>query len=113
MTEQQQMRQRTRPPRMSAETSEMFGNLRNDGVSSGLVAVSHGIYAGQFPVAGMTVRQIRERFAVPLDIDPSSTATIGSARVPEDTVVHEGQALAFFRNGGEKGAGFLSGRQVA
>ena len=70
----------------------------------GTVTVSHGHLGDPFPVAGMTVGQIRRRLRVHLDIDPQSTGIINGNPVDEDTVVTEGQALTFVHHVGEKGA---------
>ena len=69
-----------------------------------IATIASGPYAESLPVAGMTVAQVRERFAARFDIDPASQATIEGADVRDDTVIRAGQVLAFGRRAGEKGA---------
>lgn len=67
------------------------------------VTVSNGPYGENYPVAGMTVAQIRARLRDRLDIDPLSQAIVDGRDVDEDTVVLHGQALLFAHRASEKG----------
>lgn len=65
--------------------------------------VSHGPYAEQLPVAGMTVGEIRARYRDRFDIDPNSISVIDGHTVDETTSIRPGQILSFLRRSGEKG----------
>ncbi len=67
------------------------------------VLVSHGTFAEELPVGGMTVAQVRSRFRDRLDIHPAAMALLGGHAVDDDTIVEQGQMLAFVRPAGEKG----------
>lgn len=69
----------------------------------GLATVSSSVYLEQLPVAGLSVREIRERFADRLDIDPLSAALLDGHPADEQTAVRTGQVLMFIRHSGEKG----------
>jgi hypothetical protein len=70
----------------------------------GLASVSSGVYAEQIPVAGMTVGDIRRRYADRFDIDPESQAVVDGQDVGDDVVLGVGQSLMFTHRSGEKGA---------
>jgi hypothetical protein len=70
---------------------------------SGQVIVSSGPYGEALPVAGMTVGQVRQRFSSRFDIAPGSQGEVNGQDVSEDTVLREGQVLAFTYRSGEKG----------
>jgi len=70
----------------------------------GLATVASGVYAEQIPVSGMSVGEIRRRFADRFDIDPRSQAVLDGQDVADDVVVRDGQALMFTHRAGEKGA---------
>jgi hypothetical protein len=72
--------------------------------AAGAATVSHGPYAEQLPVDGMTVEQVRHRFGDRLDIDPESIPILDGHQTNEGTVVRAGQVLLFTRRAGEKGA---------
>ncbi|MHC4430058.1 MAG: hypothetical protein ACYS0D_15875 [Planctomycetota bacterium] len=80
------------------------------------VIVGSGLFYERLPVAGLTIAEIRERFADRLDIDPAATAVVdGDAVDDEGTVVRSGQMLTFFQQAGEKGVReevTISGRAV-
>ena len=65
--------------------------------------VSHGPYAEQLPVSGMTVGEIRQRYRDRFDIDPQSTPVLDGGVADEKTAVQPGQVLSFVRRAGEKG----------
>ena len=71
--------------------------------SPGLATVAAGVHMEQMAVAGMSVGEIRRRFADRLDIDPHSTAQLDGRPADEQTVVRAGQVLMFIRQAGEKG----------
>ena len=71
----------------------------------GTVAVTHGPYAENLPVGGMTVGEIRRRFHDRLDIHPQAAALVDGAEADENTTVRTGQLLMFVRRSGEKGGG--------
>jgi hypothetical protein len=68
--------------------------------------IAHGPYAENVPIAGMTVSEVRARFADRLDIHPGSRPFVDGSPVTDDqTVVRAGQVLMFARRAGEKGHG--------
>ena len=69
----------------------------------GLVTVSHGVHAEALPVANMTVRDIRARFADRFDIDPESISLLDGTQVTDETIVQGDQLLMFVRKAGAKG----------
>ncbi len=102
--------QRTRPRRelfgSGGSGGGGFGNIFGGSTDSGRMAtVHHGLLTENLPVAGMTVAEVRRRFADRLDLDPRSTAQIDGNDVSNDTIVRSGQLLMFTRNSGEKGRG--------
>lgn len=68
-----------------------------------MATVTHGPYAEELPVAGITVAQIRTRFRDRLDLDPEATAVIDGNDAGEDATLRSGQLLMFMRRAGEKG----------
>ncbi len=70
---------------------------------AGSAIVAHGPYSEPLPVAGMTVGEVRRRFADRMDIDPRGMAFLDGAQAGEDSVVRTGQVLIFMRRAGEKG----------
>lgn len=77
------------------------GNTTDAG---GTVTIRHGIHEQRLPVGGMTVAQVRERFADILDIDPRSRAVLQGRDAAESDVVRAGELLQFVRASGEKGS---------
>lgn len=70
---------------------------------SGVVTVSHGPFAEDLPVAGMTISQVRNGFSDRLDIHPQAMALIDGNPVDDTTTLRAGQTLMFVRQAGEKG----------
>jgi hypothetical protein len=68
-----------------------------------MVTISHGLLSETIPAAGLTVREIRSRFADRFDIDPRSIAQVDGRDVSDDVVVRAGQKVWFARHSGEKG----------
>ena len=70
------------------------------------VRVQHGIHGGQFPVAGLRVRDARQTLARLLNIDPQAVAVINGRVVAEDEVIgDEVTLLSFVKPSAVKGAG--------
>jgi hypothetical protein len=67
------------------------------------VTVSHGPFAEDLPVAGMTISQVRSGFSDRLDIHPQAMALIDGNPVDDTTTLRAGQTLMFIRQAGEKG----------
>jgi hypothetical protein len=65
--------------------------------------VSHGPYAENLPVGGMTVSAIRKKYADRFDIDPKAEPVVDGSPVDDDTIIQAGQTLMFIRRAGEKG----------
>ena len=60
------------------------------------VAVQHGIHRGQFPVAGLRVRDARQTLNNLMNIDPQAVAVIDGQIVDEDTVIREDVSMLSF-----------------
>lgn len=67
------------------------------------VNVSCGPYAEQLPVVGMTVGEVRKRFADRMDIDPKAQAIVNGTAGGEDYILKAGEGLMFVKHAGEKG----------
>ena len=78
-------------------------DIFSGGPQIGLVTISHGLHIEQLPVANMTVREIRRRFADRFDIDSRSRAQIDGRDARDDEVVQSGQQVMFMHHAGEKG----------
>ena len=68
-----------------------------------LATISHGQYREEVPVAGMSIKTIRGKFAAKFDIDPDAKAIVDGTPVDDETVIKPGQLLVFARVAGEKG----------
>lgn len=69
-----------------------------------IVTVQRGLHEEYLPLGGMSVREIRRRFADRFDINPENQAFINGRPVDDESVVlHAGERLEFTRNAGEKG----------
>ena len=77
--------------------------LAADAAPAGVATVTHGPYAETLPVAGMTVRAVRERYQDRFDIDPISQAILDGNPADESTQIGNGQTLSFVMRAGEKG----------
>ena len=71
---------------------------------NGTATVSHWPYSEQLAVAGLTVRQVRDRYRDRFDLHPQSQAILDGDQVSDDAVINENQVLMFVRRAGEKGA---------
>ena len=71
--------------------------------SGAMATVTHGPYAEQLPVAGLTVGQIRGRYRDRFDIDPDSEAVLDGEPVLDNEILRPDQVLTFVRKAGEKG----------
>jgi hypothetical protein len=101
------MQERVRTPREAlgaGPDGAGLGSIFSDAAGDGsLITVEYGLYREQLPGGGMTVRQIRARYADRFDIDPDSVAILNGRAVDENTMVSEGQELQFSKHIGEKG----------
>lgn len=81
------------------------GDVASTGSGTGikLATISHGQYREEVPVAGMSVKTIRGKFAAKFDIDPDAKAIVDGQPVDDATVIKPGQTLVFARVAGEKG----------
>jgi hypothetical protein len=73
-------------------------------VASEMAVVSNGPYGESYPVAGLTVGEIRLLLRDQLDLAPDSPAFINARPVSDDTRLESGQSLLFSRHSGSKGA---------
>lgn len=60
------------------------------------VAVQHGIHRGQFPVAGLRIRDARQTLSNLMNIDPQAVAVIDGRIVDEDTVIRDDVSMLSF-----------------
>ena len=81
-----------------------LGSIFPDAAGDGsLITVEYGLYREELPAGGMTVRQIRSRYADRFDIDPDSLAVVNGRVVDDNAMVTQGQELRFSKHIGEKG----------
>lgn len=99
------MLERLRTRRETSRPALRNEDIFTESTAPETVLVSSGLHVEQFPVAGMSVAQIRRRLADRLDIDPESQAVVDGHFVSDETVVTAGQVLSFMRHAGEKGKG--------
>ncbi len=99
------MQEQTIPPIESTGPAAGAGIFDESSDQAGLAVVSSGVHVEQSPVGGMTVGEIRRRYADRFDIDPQSEAFIDGHVVGDDVVVRPGQTLMFSHQAGEKGRG--------
>ena len=96
------MNERTRlPAERPADVggSDPLGTL----LAENLVALTAGPYAGQLPLAGRSVAEVRRRYGDRYEIGPQMQAFVDSAPVADDTILRTGQVLTFMHLSGEKG----------
>ena len=98
-----QEKQRPRPAESGGPSGLGDPFAPDNGNQNENATVSHGVFAEQLPVAGMTVGEIRARYRDRFDIDPGSISVIDGNAVDETTAVRPGQILSFLRRSGEKG----------
>ena len=102
------MREKNRPrPAIGSGPSGLGDPFAPDNGSQSAM-VSHGPYAEQLPVAGMTVGEIRMRYRDRFDIDPQSVAVVDGHPADETTAIQPDQILSFVRRAGEKGSGHVT-----
>lgn len=85
------------------------------------VSISSGPYAEELPVSGMTVGQVRKKYADRFDIAPNAQSIINGNVAKDDVVLQPGEALMFIQHAGEKGVEYedsqpqftLNGRVVS
>lgn len=70
--------------------------------------LTHGVYAQEASVSGMTVGEVRRRYRDELDLHPEAQPVLDGNPVDEDVTVRGGQTLSFIRPAGERGAAFGS-----
>lgn len=67
------------------------------------VSISCGPYLETRPAAGMSIGEVRKRFADALDIDKQAVAIVDGNDADENYVLKAGEALMFVKHAGEKG----------
>jgi hypothetical protein len=67
------------------------------------VLVGAGVHHHRLPVAGMSVGEIRARYADRFDIGPQAQAMVDGRVVGDDCRLRSGQSLHFTHKAGEKG----------
>ena len=67
------------------------------------VRVAYGIYQDEFPAAGMTIEEARDRFRDLFDISIEATALLDGRPAAGSVRLRPGQCLAFVRPAGELG----------
>lgn len=79
-------------------------NKSNSSSASGGVAnVRFGVYSQASPVAGKSIKEIREQFSKLWGIPSDATAYKGKDKLDEDYVIQSNDNLEFHRRAGEKG----------
>lgn len=82
----------------------MQNNMNNSGASSnGVANVRFGVYSQATPVAGKSIKEIRDQFSKLWGIPSDATAYKGKDKLDEDYVVQPNDNLEFHRRAGEKG----------
>ena len=82
----------------------MQNNLNNMGSSSsGVANVRFGVYSQATPVAGKSIKEIRDQFSKLWGIPSDATAYKGKDKLDENYVVQANDNLEFHRRAGEKG----------
>jgi hypothetical protein len=66
----------------------------------GVVQVANGVCFGPWPVAGKTIRFVRENLATPYNIHPGAVAVLNGEVVTDDAALQPGDTLAFDKMGG-------------
>ncbi len=78
------------------------------GTNGASVLVQHGIHFKSYPVAGMTVAQVRSTLSAQLHIDPESVAVIGGVIVADENariVTGKDHLLTFTKRSSVRGSG--------
>ncbi len=76
----------------------------NENASGGVANVRFGVYSQASPVAGRSIKEIREQFSKLWGIPSDATAYKGKDKMDEDYVVQQNDNLEFHRRAGEKGS---------
>jgi hypothetical protein len=71
--------------------------------ASGVANVRFGVYSQPTPVAGKSVKEVREQFSKLWGIPTDAIAYKGKDKLDEDYVVQPSDNLEFHRRAGEKG----------
>ena len=71
-----------------------------------LAMITHGPYAEEIPIAGLTVGQVRRRFRDRYQIPQEGIGMLDGEEVAEDTVITAGQLLTFIHTVNKKGVGW-------
>lgn len=71
--------------------------------SSGVANVRFGVYSQPTPVAGKSVKEVREQFSKLWGIPNDAIAYKGKDKLDEDYIVQPSDNLEFHRRAGEKG----------
>jgi len=72
------------------------------------ILVQHGIHTVDYPGGGLTVREVRERLAPVINIDPESVAVVGGNPVVDESehvLSSSDQILSFVKKSAVKGQG--------
>ncbi|HBK34253.1 TPA: hypothetical protein DEP34_03725 [Candidatus Uhrbacteria bacterium] len=94
----QQLEEDQRPPEEDAPPPPPNGN----GKAKKKIRVACGASSGQYPVAGMTVGNIRQELRDILNIGSEHMPRVNGASVDNDYVLKEEDSLEFVRNAGDK-----------
>jgi hypothetical protein len=73
------------------------------GETSGVANVRFGVYSQATPVAGKSIKEIRDQFSKLWGIPSDATAYKGKDKLDENYVVQANDNLEFHRRAGEKG----------
>lgn len=71
--------------------------------ASGVANVRFGVYSQPTPVAGKSVKEVREQFSKLWGIPTDAIAYKGKDKLDEDYIIQPSDNLEFHRRAGEKG----------
>lgn len=71
--------------------------------SGGVANLRFGVYTQPAPVAGKSVKEVREQFSKLWAIPSDAVAYKGKDKLDEDYVIQPSDAVEFHRRAGEKG----------
>lgn len=74
------------------------------GLPNPMVSVSSGPYAEDLPIAGMSVGEVRQKYADRFDIGDGAQAVLNGKETKDDVILKTGENLMFIMHAGEKGA---------
>jgi len=99
----------TQPANPGSPLDDPFPGLEE---SAGLATITHGPYAEQVPIAGMTVATIRRNLGDRYNIPANGLGFVDGNQVDDDTVIRAGQVLTFMHRANAKGSIAIQGENL-